>query len=124
MNVLSRNYAAESNLFSPAFEQVTSIGSGCAAAFYFNYIRIIVPHPRKNSEEYLFVDDRSRFAEHHDRMERELDDDDETVEPEAIFVRRWLFVLPWTIENAGRLIDEAMRLGSETGIHLSLWKQS
>ena len=51
MNVLSRNYAEKSNLFSPAFEQVTSIGIGCAAAFYFNYIRIVVPHPRTKFEK-------------------------------------------------------------------------
>ena len=53
MNIVSRNYSDELDFSSSssALQQVTSIGVGCAAALYFNYIRILVPHEREKIDE-------------------------------------------------------------------------
>ena len=46
------------------------------------------------------------------------------MENQAIFIRHWLFVLPWTIENSARLINDAMREENQTDFQLSIWKKT
>lgn len=135
MNILSRNYSDQldfsSSSSSSSLEQVTSIGVGCAAALYFNYIRILVPHQREKTDEKTKIcsSHHSTLLEHKNRIDsiqRDFDNDriHRPTEIQSIFIRKWLFLFPATIENVARLIDDAICDENQFEIRLSIWKNS
>ncbi|CAF3264492.1 unnamed protein product [Rotaria sp. Silwood2] len=118
MNVLSKDYT---NLFENRIEfdqelspQCTSVGLGCAAAFYFNYAKMITS---TNDHQY-----RLNFIEMELNKEHNTNGQQDTM----IFIRKWVFILPWTIEYSTQLISNILKLSEEEqriiGFKLIEWK--
>jgi hypothetical protein len=87
-------------------KQCTSVGAGCAAAFYYNYAKLLIP-----------------LSDHRFRMEvieTQLEKD------KLIFIKKWVFVLPWTIKDTNQLLSSALSLTESEqqtiGLKLSIWK--
>ncbi|CAF1557190.1 unnamed protein product [Rotaria sp. Silwood1] len=118
MNVLSKDYtnSSENRIeFNQEYSaQCTSVGLGCAAAFYFNYIKMITS---TNDHQY-----RLNFIEMELNKECNTDGSENTM----IFIRKWVFILPWTIEASTQLISNIVKLSEEEqriiGFKLIEWK--
>ncbi|CAF1165094.1 unnamed protein product, partial [Rotaria sordida] len=115
MNVLSKDYTYPSENQIELFDQelsiqCTSVGLGCAAAFYFNYAKLITS---TNDHQYRL-----------DIIEMELNK--EHNQNRMTFIRKWVFILPWTIENSTQLIPSILKLTEEEqrmiGFKLTAWK--
>jgi hypothetical protein len=113
-------------------EECSSIGMGCAAAFFFNYARLIAPLLGNITHiwYFLLIIKCSMFREHQRRMqfiqaklreENRLDYDTK----KTLFIDKWVFVIPWTIENCSQLLSYGVNLieseQEELGFKLSVW---
>ncbi|CAF0970593.1 unnamed protein product [Adineta ricciae] len=117
MNILSRNYADDFQDVNRSLDerplQCTSVGEGCAAAFYFNYLKLLSPLPDHRSRVESIKKDFDEEIVHKDRCK---------------FISKWVFVLPWAIKDTLKIFPNAMSLTEDErniiGFELKIWKQS
>ncbi|CAF0930500.1 unnamed protein product [Rotaria sordida] len=120
MNILSETYT---NMFDDAYHSVqqtaiqcTSVGAGCAAAFYFNYAKILTSSPAHQQ--------RIKLIHQQLLIENLLDSE----QNKAIFISKWVFVIPWTIENSSQLLSYGLSLNESEqksiGFSLTCWKSA
>ncbi|CAF1651665.1 unnamed protein product, partial [Adineta ricciae] len=117
MNILSRSYTDDFQDINRSLDkqslQCTSVGEGCAAAFYFNYLKLL-----------------SSLPGHQSRVKSIKNDFDEEIvdKHRCKFVSRWVFVLPWVIKDTLKIFSNAMSLNENErniiGFEFKIWKQS
>ncbi|CAF0831061.1 unnamed protein product [Adineta steineri] len=113
MNVLSKNYTNyfedTNRLLKKSLLQCTSVGAGCAAAFYSNYLKLLSPLP-----------------DHHRRVESMREQFIE--DSQSKFISKWVFVIPWTIKNTDKILPNAISINENDqliyGYALSIWKRT
>ncbi|CAF2140521.1 unnamed protein product [Rotaria magnacalcarata] len=118
MNVQSKTYT---DMFDDIYDstqqtalQCTSVGAGCAAACYFNYAKLLTSLPIHQERmelirQQLFTENFLDFKQ-----------------SKSIFINKWVFVIPWTIENSSQLLSCGRLLSDDeqnrVGFKLSFWK--
>ncbi len=87
------------------FKQCTNVGEGCATAFYFNYLKLIICS-----------------KDHHYRIElikKQIGKD---------FKSKWIFIIPSVIKNTNQIFSSALSIDENQqktiGFQLSIWKST
>ncbi|CAF0778447.1 unnamed protein product [Didymodactylos carnosus] len=94
LNIMSKSYTEHfesiEELMQEKEVEFTTAGKGIAAAFYFNYVKLLVQTE----------DHRKRVQ----TLKEELNSLNVT-NKDNIFIEKWVFVLPWTTNGAKQLLE-------------------
>ncbi|UJR38541.1 hypothetical protein I4U23_031208 [Adineta vaga] len=112
MNILSKSYThhfQDMNQFLDEHSsQCTSVGTGCAAAFYFNYAKLLSP---VRDHKYRVESIRKEIVN----------------ENRSKFLSKWVFVLPYVITDTSQIFSNVMLLNEDDqnkiGFQLKICKQ-